>query len=148
MPSARRSTGRSRSHATMVDQENNEAMRRMTQFRQQQNEQVKKVSSGWVAILFAPTLVGTIYGRTSSNMPERRLGVRVPHALALMLATSLTLYACSSGRAGSSGCRCSRLAWPHDCLDPERTVPAPSSPPAMPTGTPRAASTPASASRP
>ncbi len=48
-------------HATMVEQENNEAMRRMAEFGIEQNDQVKKVSS-WAAILFAPTLVGTIYG--------------------------------------------------------------------------------------
>ncbi|WP_137843938.1 magnesium and cobalt transport protein CorA [Microbacterium sp. 2FI] len=78
-------------HATMVDQENNEAMRRMAEFGLQQNEQVKKVS-GWAAILFAPTLVGTIYGMNFDHMPELHWALGYPMALGLMAATSLTLY--------------------------------------------------------
>ena len=34
-----------------------------------QNEQVKKISA-WAAILFAPTLIGTIYGMNFDYMPE------------------------------------------------------------------------------
>ena len=34
-----------------------------------QNEEVKKISA-WAAILFAPTLIGTIYGMNFENMPE------------------------------------------------------------------------------
>ena len=56
-------------NATLVEQENNEAMRRMTEFNITQNDQVKKVSS-WAAILFPPTLVGTIYGMNFEYMPE------------------------------------------------------------------------------
>ena len=41
-----------------------------------QNEQVKRISA-WAAILFAPTLVGTIYGMNFTYMPVR-LEVRVP----------------------------------------------------------------------
>jgi magnesium transporter len=78
-------------HATMVEQENNEAMRRMAEFGLEQNEQVKKVS-GWAAILFAPTLVGTIYGMNFTYMPELNWVFGYPMALGLMLATSLTLY--------------------------------------------------------
>jgi magnesium transporter len=78
-------------HATMVEQENNEAMRRMAEAGLQQNEQVKKVS-GWAAILFAPTLVGTIYGMNFKYMPELNWVFGYPMALGLMLATSLTLY--------------------------------------------------------
>ncbi|GAA3212116.1 magnesium and cobalt transport protein CorA [Microbacterium terregens] len=79
-------------HASLVEQENNEAMRRMTETGLQQNEQVKKVS-GWAAILFAPTLVGTIYGMNFDNMPELHWTFGYPLALLAMLATSLTLYA-------------------------------------------------------
>jgi magnesium transporter len=78
-------------HATMVEQENNEAMRRMAEFGLQQNEQVKKVS-GWAAILFAPTLVGTIYGMNFDHMPELHWTLGYPMALGLMLTTSVTLY--------------------------------------------------------
>ncbi len=56
-----------------------------------QNEEVKKISA-WAAILFAPTLVGTIYGMNFEVMPELRWEAGYPLALALMLAVSLTLY--------------------------------------------------------
>src|SRR6478736_5665969 len=79
-------------HATMVEQENNEAMRRMAELGLKQNDQVKKVS-GWAAILFAPTLVGTIYGMNFVHMPELEWVFGYPMALGLMVATSVTLYA-------------------------------------------------------
>ena len=34
-----------------------------------QNDEVKRISA-WAAILFAPTLVGTIYGMNFQHMPE------------------------------------------------------------------------------
>jgi len=46
--------------------------------------------SSWAAILFAPTLVGTIYGMNFTHI-----------AIALMVATSITLYLSSNGAAGS-----------------------------------------------
>lgn len=58
----------------------------------QQNDEVKKVS-GWAAILFAPTLVGTIYGMNFRHMPELHWRAGYPLALVLMLGVSLTLYA-------------------------------------------------------
>ena len=42
-----------------------------------QNEEVKKISA-WAAILFAPTIVGTVYGMNFEHMPELRLEVRLP----------------------------------------------------------------------
>ncbi len=56
-----------------------------------QNEQVKKIS-GWAAILFGPTLVGTIYGMNFVYMPELEWVFGYPMALALMAATSAALY--------------------------------------------------------
>ncbi|MGW5153500.1 CorA family divalent cation transporter, partial [Rhodococcus koreensis] len=53
---------------------------------------VKKISA-WAAILFAPTLVGTIYGMNFDDMPELHWATGYPLALALMLITSITLYA-------------------------------------------------------
>lgn len=84
-------------HATLVEQENNEAMRKMTEFGLEQNEQVKKVS-GWAAILFAPTLVGTVYGMNFDIMPELHWAWGYPAALGLMVATSVTLYLVFRGR--------------------------------------------------
>ena len=71
-------------HSTIVTQQQNE-------LGLQQNEQVKKVS-GWAAILFAPTLVGGIYGMNFDHMPELHWGLGYPIALGLMLASSITLY--------------------------------------------------------
>lgn len=78
-------------HSILVDQQSSEDMRRMTEFGLQQNEQVKKVS-GWAAILFAPTLVGTIYGMNFDNMPELHWAYGYPLAVSAMAATSVTLY--------------------------------------------------------
>jgi magnesium transporter len=57
-----------------------------------QNEEVKKISA-WAAILFAPTLVGTIYGMNFEHMPELDWRLGYPFALGLMAATSVGLYA-------------------------------------------------------
>lgn len=56
-----------------------------------QNEEVKRISA-WAAILFAPTLVGTIYGMNFDHMPELHWRYGYPLSVALMLAISLTLY--------------------------------------------------------
>ncbi|MFD1338288.1 magnesium and cobalt transport protein CorA [Microbacterium lemovicicum] len=78
-------------HSSLVAQDQNEEMRRMTEFGLDQNDQVKKVS-GWAAILFAPTLVGTVYGMNFDNMPELHWPYGYPMALGLMVATSVTLF--------------------------------------------------------
>ena len=56
-----------------------------------QNEEVKKISA-WAAILFAPTIVGTIYGMNFEHMPELEWLLGYPMALALMVSVSLSLY--------------------------------------------------------
>ncbi|MBA3424725.1 MAG: magnesium/cobalt transporter CorA [Rubrobacter sp.] len=56
-----------------------------------QSDQTKKVSA-WAAILFAPTLVGTVYGMNFDSMPELHWTLGYPFALALMLAISVILY--------------------------------------------------------
>jgi magnesium transporter len=58
---------------------------------QAQNEQVKRISA-WAAILFAPTVVGTIYGMNFEHMPELRWRFGYPFALALMIVVSVGLY--------------------------------------------------------
>ena len=78
-------------HSTLVTQRQNDAMAEMTEFSLKQNEQVKKVS-GWAAILFAPTLVGTVYGMNFDHMPELHWEYGYPMALGLMATTSVVLY--------------------------------------------------------
>ena len=48
-------------NATLVAQRQNDEIRELTEASIAQNEEVKKISA-WAAILFAPTLVGTVYG--------------------------------------------------------------------------------------
>jgi magnesium transporter len=66
-------------------------MRSLTVTSVAQNEEVKRISA-WAAILFAPTLVGTVYGMNFHTVPELRWTFGYPLALALMVATSVTLY--------------------------------------------------------
>ena len=56
-----------------------------------QNDEVKKISA-WAAILFAPTLIGTVYGMNFDNMPELHWKFGYPLALALMVMTSVCLF--------------------------------------------------------
>ncbi len=61
------------------------------------NDEVKKISAS-AAILFAPTLVGTIYGMNFDHMPELHWLLGYPFALALMVTTSVGLYLFFRGR--------------------------------------------------
>jgi magnesium transporter len=56
-----------------------------------QNEEVKKISA-WAAILFAPSVVGTIYGMNFNRMPELQWQYGYPFALGLMVAVCSVLY--------------------------------------------------------
>ena len=56
-----------------------------------QNEQVKK-KSAWAAILFAPTLVGTVYGMNFDHMPELHWTLGYPFALTLIALILVVLY--------------------------------------------------------
>jgi magnesium transporter len=56
-----------------------------------QNEEVKTISA-WAAILFAPTVVGTIYGMNFDHMPELGWVFGYPMALGLMVSVSTGLY--------------------------------------------------------
>ncbi|QSB24032.1 magnesium and cobalt transport protein CorA [Curtobacterium sp. 24E2] len=93
-------------HATLVSQEQNEAMRRMTsaslaqgeESRQlaraahRQGEEVKKISS-WAAILFAPGLIAGVYGMNFDHMPELHWRYGYPVAILGMLALMGVLWA-------------------------------------------------------
>ncbi|WP_312172848.1 magnesium/cobalt transporter CorA [Microbacterium sp.] len=77
--------------STIVARRQNEEMTRMTELSIRQNDEVKKIS-GWAAILFAPTLVGTVYGMNFDHMPELHWALGYPMAIGLMLAMGLGLY--------------------------------------------------------
>ncbi|WP_020577381.1 magnesium/cobalt transporter CorA [Actinopolymorpha alba] len=78
-------------NATLVAQRQNEEMTRLTEATFKQSEEVKRISS-WAAILFTPTLVGTVYGMNFDHMPELHWAMGYPYALALMLLTGVILY--------------------------------------------------------
>jgi magnesium transporter len=78
-------------NAALVGQRQNEEMARMTQAGYEQNEQVKRISS-WAAILFAPTLIASIYGMNFTNMPELHWTLGYPFAVVLMVLLGLGLY--------------------------------------------------------
>jgi magnesium transporter len=78
-------------NATLVAQRQNEEIRELTEASIAQGEEVKKISA-WAAILFAPTLVGTVYGMNFENMPELGWQYGYPMAVLLMGAVSVVLY--------------------------------------------------------
>lgn len=77
--------------ATLVGQAQNEEVQRLTEASFAQNEDVKRIS-GWAAILFAPTLIGTVYGMNFGHMPELHWALGYPFALLLMALVSGGLY--------------------------------------------------------
>jgi magnesium transporter len=78
-------------NATLVAQRQNEEIRELTETSIAQGEEVKKISA-WAAILFAPTLVGTVYGMNFTHMPELNWRLGYPMALLLMVLVSVVLY--------------------------------------------------------
>src|SRR4051812_5525723 len=79
-------------NATLVAQRQNDEIRELTEASIAQGEEVKKISA-WAAILFAPTLVGTVYGMNFDWMPETHWRLGYPFALVLMALVSGVLYA-------------------------------------------------------
>jgi magnesium transporter len=78
-------------NATLVAQRQNEEIRELTETSIAQGEEVKKISA-WAAILFAPTLVGTVYGMNFDSMPELHWHLGYPLALLAMALVSVVLY--------------------------------------------------------
>ncbi|GAB7105414.1 magnesium and cobalt transport protein CorA [Streptomyces phaeofaciens JCM 4814] len=78
-------------NATLVTQQQNAEMRALAEAGFEQNEEIKKISA-WAAILFAPTLVGTIYGMNFTRMPELHWTLGYPFAIGLMAIVCTGLY--------------------------------------------------------
>ncbi|MDF3142858.1 MULTISPECIES: magnesium and cobalt transport protein CorA [unclassified Streptomyces] len=78
-------------NATLVTQQQNAEMRALAEAGFEQNEEIKKISA-WAAILFAPTLVGTIYGMNFEHMPELDWSFGYPFAIGLMGVVCVSLY--------------------------------------------------------
>ena len=77
--------------AALVGQRQDEEMRTLTEASLAQNEEVKRISA-WAAILFAPTLIGTIHGMNFDTTPELHRPLGYPMAVFLMIAMSVVLY--------------------------------------------------------
>jgi magnesium transporter len=78
-------------NSILVAQKQNEEMTALSRTSNAQNDEVKKISA-WAAILFAPTLVGTIYGMNFRDMPELKWHYGYPLAVVAMFLVSLVLY--------------------------------------------------------
>lgn len=92
-------------HSTLVTQQQNEEMRRLSEAALAQNEESRKMSettlaqgeqvkriSSWAAILFAPTLIASIYGMNFRDMPELQWPLGYPLAILAMLVMGTVLY--------------------------------------------------------
>jgi magnesium transporter len=77
-------------NATLLNQAQNEEVRRLTEASIEQNEEVKRISS-WAAIIFAPTLIAAIYGM-NFDMPELHWAAGYPFSIALMIIVSVGLW--------------------------------------------------------
>jgi magnesium transporter len=78
-------------NATLVAQKQNEEMKNLALASHEQNTEVKKISA-WAAILFAPTLVGTVYGMNFDFQPEFGWRFGYPFAISLMVLVCASLY--------------------------------------------------------
>ncbi|ROT33079.1 magnesium and cobalt transport protein CorA [Micromonospora sp. HM5-17] len=78
-------------NATLVSQAQNEEVKNLTEASYAQNEEIKRISA-WAAILFAPTLIGTVYGMNFDHIPELHWVFGYPYAIFLMLLVCTTLY--------------------------------------------------------
>jgi magnesium transporter len=78
-------------NASLVGQRQTEEAQRLSEASNRQADQTRRIS-GWAAILFAPSLIGSIYGMNFDFMPELHQWWGYPAALAAMLASSGALY--------------------------------------------------------
>ncbi len=78
-------------NATLVGERQNEEAARLSQTNLRQAEETRKIS-GWAAILFAPSLIGSIYGMNFDYMPELHWPLGYPLAVLAMATSSVILY--------------------------------------------------------
>jgi magnesium transporter len=78
-------------NTSLVGQRQSEEAQRLSEANNKQADQTRKIS-GWAAILFAPSLIGSIYGMNFKFMPELNQPWGYPFALGLMAASSAVLF--------------------------------------------------------
>jgi magnesium transporter len=77
---------------SVVSLAQNDEIKALTEASISQNDEVKRLSA-WAAILFAPTLIGTIYGMNFDNQPELHWRFGYPFSLIMMFVVSWVMYA-------------------------------------------------------
>jgi magnesium transporter len=75
----------------VVGLQQNEEVKALTEASIAQNDDVKRISA-WAAILFAPTLIGTVYGMNFDYMPELHWLFGYLWALGLMATVGGSLF--------------------------------------------------------
>ncbi|AYG04241.1 magnesium and cobalt transport protein CorA [Gryllotalpicola protaetiae] len=78
-------------NATLVSERQNARMQALSELSHQQGEDTKRISA-WAAILFAPTLIASIYGMNFNDMPELHWTLGYPFAVLLMFVLGFGLY--------------------------------------------------------
>ncbi|RLP75382.1 magnesium and cobalt transport protein CorA [Mycetocola tolaasinivorans] len=78
-------------NTALVGQRQNDETRILTEASLRQSEEMKKISS-WAAIIFAPSLIGSVYGMNFHNMPELSWEWGYPFSIGLMAAFAGALY--------------------------------------------------------
>ena len=66
-------------NSILVAQKQNEEMTALSRTSNAQNDEVKKISA-WAAIVFAPTLIASVYGMNFQHMPETQWRLGYPFA--------------------------------------------------------------------
>ena len=75
----------------VVGLQQNEEVKALTEASIAQNDEVKRISA-WAAILFAPTLIGTVYGMNFDHMPELHWRYGYAFSLLLMFVVSAVMW--------------------------------------------------------
>jgi magnesium transporter len=78
-------------NAALVAQKQSAELTALTEASYGQSGQVKRISS-WAAILFAPSLIATIYGMNFTHMPQLHWILGYPLALLVMVLLGFGLY--------------------------------------------------------
>ena len=76
---------------TLVAERQNSEMQRVGEASNKQAIETRKISA-WAAILFAPSLIGSVYGMNFDVMPELQWAFGYPFALGLMVGSSALLF--------------------------------------------------------
>jgi magnesium transporter len=79
-------------NAALMSQRQIEEIRELNEAGRQENEAMKKISA-WAAIIFAPSLIGGVYGMNFDFMPELHWEYGYPFALGLMVVAMVVLWA-------------------------------------------------------